>query len=64
MVVAAFVLLFPKDAEMTTVYMELQLRKLWLFLVLWPQFQFIRWRMMFMRLRIRYNKPNQPQKTE
>ena len=31
-VVAAFVLLYPKDAEMTTVYMELQLRKLWLFL--------------------------------
>ena len=56
MVVGAFVLLYPKDAEMTTVYMELQLRKLWLFLRLWPQFQLIRWRMMFMLWRSRHNK--------
>ena len=55
-VVGAFVLLYPKDAEMTTVYMELQLRKLWLFLRLWPQFQLIRWRMMFMLWRSRHNK--------
>ena len=63
-IVAAFVLLYPKDAEMTTVYMELQLRKLWLFLRLWPQFQLIRYRMMFMRWRAGYNKNNHPSKTE
>ena len=63
-VVAAFVLLFPKDAEMTTVYMELQLRKLWLFFRIYPQFQLIRWRMMFMLWRSSYNKNNHPSKTE
>jgi len=62
--VAAFVLLYPKDAEMTTVYMELQLRKLWLFFRLWPQFQLIRLRMKFMLWRTRYNKNNPPSKTE
>ena len=64
LVVAAFVLLYPKDAEITTVYMELQLRKLWLFFRIWPQFQLIRCRMMFMRWRLRYNKNNHPSKTE
>jgi hypothetical protein len=64
LVVAAVVLLYPKDAEMTTVYMELQLRKLWLFFRIWPQFQFIRWRMMFMQWHLRYNKNNHPSKTE
>jgi hypothetical protein len=63
-IVAAFVLLFPKDAEMTTVYMELQLRKLWLFFRLYPQLQFIRWHMMFMLWRSGYNKNNHPSKTE
>ena len=62
--VAAFVLLYPKDAEMTTVYMELQLRKLWLLFRLWPQFQLIRLRMMFMRWRVRYNRNNHPTETE
>ena len=62
--VAAFVLLYPKDAEMTTVYMELQLRKLWLFFRLYPQFQVIRLRMMFMRWRSGYNRNNPPSKTE
>lgn len=55
-VVGAFVLLYPKDAEMTTVYMELQLRKLWLFLRIYPQFVFLRWRMKFMAWRILHNK--------
>ena len=64
LVIAAFMLLYPKDTEMTTVYMELQLRKLWLFFRIWPQFQLIRWRMMFMQWRIRYNKNNHPSKTE
>lgn len=62
--VGAFVFLFPKDAEMTTVYMELQLRKLWLFLRLYPQFQLIRLRMQFMRWRARYNRNNHPTETE
>jgi hypothetical protein len=64
LVVAAFVLLYPKDAEITTAYMELQLRKLWLFFRVWPQLQFIRWRMMFMQWQLRYNKNNHPSKTE
>ena len=64
LVVAAFVLLYPKDAEMTTVYMELQLRKLWLFLRLYPQYQLIRLRMMFMLWRARYNRNNHLSKTK
>ena len=64
LVIAAFALLYPKDAEMTTVYLELQLRKLWLFLRLYPQFQLIRFRMMFMLLRVRYNRNNHLSKTK
>ena len=63
-IVAAFVLLYPKDAEMTTVYMELQLRKLWLLFRVYPQYQLIRWRMRFMLWRTRYNKNNHPTETE
>ncbi len=63
-IVAAFALLYPKDAEMTTVYLELQLRRLWLFFSLYPQFQLIRFRMMFMLLRVRYNRNNHLSKTK
>ncbi len=64
LVIAAFALLYPKDAEMTTVYLELQLRKLWLFLRLYPQYQLIRLRMMFMLWRVRYNRNNHLSKTK
>ena len=64
LLVAAFMLLYPKDTEMTTVYTELQLRKLWLFLRLYPQYQLIRFRMMFMLWRARYNRNNHLSKTK
>ena len=64
LVVVAFVALYPKDAEMTTVYLELQLRKLRLFLRLYPQYQLIRLRMMFMLWRVRYNRNNHLSKTK
>lgn len=55
---AAIAVFQPELIALAGTYLELQLRKLWLFLCLWPRLQFERYRLKFMLWRAKHNQNN------
>ena len=60
--VASLVFLFPDEMGYTGKYVELQLRRLWLFLRIWPLYQRDRMTVWFILYRRRYNQHSRKQK--